>query len=333
MKRKQLLQFWLRHVLLSSRQRNGGFTLVELLIVAIVGSLIITGLMTLVVQLMTTDRAEEIRMETNREMQLALDYMSTELREAVYVYTGDCLANAGDCTGGGANSRAIGNPNTGILPAGIRGPNDVPVLVFWKQEPFPDALRTACANAPANNPLQIGGQAVACTAGSSYALVVYSLSTDNPNNTWEGGARIKRYILEEYRDDGGFQLTPGYINPSRQNNNFSDWPYGGTAVGGNAATPVLVDYVDGTGGQEASCPPGYDMTPDDVALGAAGGVPGNLRSFYACVSRPREGQYQEVLVFLQGNVEGRGNGGVNPQDGRLSTLQTRVFTRGVINAR
>jgi len=325
---KRLLQFWLRQLLLASRQSSRGFTLAELLIVSIVGSLIITGLMTLTVQLLTTDRQEAVRLETNREMQLALDYMSTELREAVYVYTGDCLTNAGTCVG--VDSRAIGNPATAILPAGIAGANNVPVLAFWKQQTIPDVLKTACAAAPAATPLQVGGVAVPCTSGSSYALVVYALSTDNPGNTWEGGARIKRYVLQEFSQTG--QRNTGYINPATQANRFVAWPGAGAVTRATGVPPILVDFVNGIPGGVVSCPGGYNISPSPAAL-AGGGVPNTLRSFYACVSPFRDGQYQEVVVYLQGSVEGRGGGGVRPQDGRLSTLQTRVLTRGVLDAR
>jgi len=340
---KRLLQPWLRIWLKASRPSTRGFTLTELLVVAIVGSLIISGLLTLVVQLMTTDRHENVRLETNREMQLALDYMASEVKEAVYVYTGHCLMAQNDTDTNlacppGANpsegSNAIGNPNGGFFPnagaAAIASANEVPVLAFWKQQPLPQVVRDQCTNGTTLP--NIGGLPVPCTTASSYALVIYSLSTENAGGTWRGGARIKRYVLPEFTAAGA--RTAGYRTPEGVNTsiNFLSWPYAATVARAGGGSAVLVDFVDATATGTPACPGGYSMSPHPTALAAAGNVPNTLRSFYACITPPDQGRNQDVLIFLQGNIAGRING-IVPEHGQLTTLQTRVMTRGVLNAR
>ncbi|MBE9101402.1 prepilin-type N-terminal cleavage/methylation domain-containing protein [Vacuolonema iberomarrocanum] len=334
--KRHLLRFWLQRFRTTPRHRNAGFTLIELLIVTIVGSLIMLALLALINELLLTDRNESVRLETNREMQIALDYMAEEVREASYIYTGHCLAaqNEGapnealSCNG--ADVRAIGNPGSGILPEAIASADDIPVLAFWKQHPLPEALRNQCRNNPL---LQIDAIPVPCTIGSSYALVVYALSTENPGDIWRGGARIKRYMLTEF-NAAGTARTPGYANPTLNNNNFDEWPYapGVSVGGGNANAPVLVDFVDGTVDSDPSCPDGYSISPHPAALAAAGNVDNDLRSFYACISPPEAGRHQEAVIYLQGNIDGRVAGAFAPQDGALTVLQTRVMARGVFEA-
>ena len=328
--KRHLLRFWLQRFRTAPRSRNSGFTLIELLIVTVVGSLIMLALLALINELLLTDRNESVRLETNREMQLAMDYMAEEVREASYIYTGHCLmardepANA-DLSCNQPGVQAIGNPGSGILPNAIASANDIPVLAFWKQHPLPEPLRNQCR---ANPTLQIDGAPVPCTVGSSYALVVYALSTDNPGGIWRGGARVKRYILTEFNAAGNAR-TQGYVNPTGNGNNFLGWPYAAVAVGGpNANAPALVDFVDGTATGTPSCPDGYSISPHPDALAAVG----NLRSFYACISPGREGRHQEAVIYLQGNIAGRVGGALAPRDGALTVLQTRVMARGVFDA-
>jgi hypothetical protein len=269
-------------------------------------------------------------------MQLALDYMAEEVREASYIYTGHCLMARNEPADAGLSCNdpavlAIGNPGSGILPNAIAGANDIPVLAFWKQHPIPEPLKNQCSGNPL---LQIGGTAVPCTVGSSYALVVYALSTDNPGGIWRGGGRIKRYMLTEF-NAAGTARTPGYVNPTGNGNNFVGWPYtAGLAVDPNANAPALVDFVDGTAtpNPPPSCPDGYSISPHPDALAAAGNINNNLRSFYACISPNMEGRYQEAVIYLQGNIAGRVGGALAPRDGALTVLQTRVMARGVFDA-
>lgn len=363
--------FWFRFkkaVLKSRQQRFQGFTLLELLVVTAIAGIIVSGLTYIVVQMMSADQREASRSDTQREMQMALDYMSAELREAIYVYPGkylECgprLAIDGSCT----------ESFTKFLPTAVNQ-NSVPVLAFWKQQPFPDAVKARCALAAQNG--------VACLAGQSYALVVYSLrkneAADNPR--WQGKARITRYVLSQFDSNGN--LNAGYVDPSAAGTDFTTWPYGKNETTGaftnlQTATPTgnadtLVDFVGfnfGDAGlatqigQTGSCPDLPSANPTDPNVEEYQIAPSNnmltgafagARSFYACVAAPtrqvKEGavtkdlpdptRYRDVILFLRGSAAGRpgissdeAGGGFlksnNPDI--LPTLQTRVLSRSVL---
>jgi prepilin-type N-terminal cleavage/methylation domain-containing protein len=330
-------RFWFS----SRTNQSKGFTLLELLVVTIIAGGIVSGLMYIVVDLMKVDQREASKNETQREMQLSLDYISTELRDAVYVYDG---ATIGVDTVN-APPRRNGQSLLDFLPPALTASNNVPVIAFWKQEPFPPAIKAACA---AGNDLG----STNCANGSSYALIVYSLNQDNPSTSvWKGKARISRYALTEFNALGA--RTPGYVNPAASNNNFESWPYGADATGlvnlqaaaggrpGNAVQPsVLTDFVDNTAvlpnnaGQVGVCPndpstpiADYTITPPATVLSASGMA--NIRSFYACVStRPALGNAQDVILYVRGNVFGRpGNFG---ETSFLPALETRILSRGVL---
>jgi prepilin-type N-terminal cleavage/methylation domain-containing protein len=340
-----------------ANQAQQGFTLPELLVVMAISSSIIAGLMLIVVQLMDFDQREAARSETQREMQMALDYMSSELREAVYVYSGDQLRRLA---------------SGGHLPSSLTS-STMPVIAFWKHHPFPDTVKTYC-RVNANNPAVLQG--INCEAGTSYALVVYSLRADLPSNDesiWSGEARIVRYSLTEFKSSSSNnipEVNQGYVNPAIFSN-FDFWPFdkpagdtgrknlqsdnlatiylfqSGRPTGrptASGATAVLVDFVgDQRTAQTASCPTGYAISPSNAAVDAAAGRLKKARSFYACV-RPRVtegpipglglGQNQEVLLFVQGSLRGRP--AYNTTIGSLSrdqvsVLETRVLVRGVLN--
>ncbi|MBD3883781.1 type II secretion system protein [Phormidium tenue FACHB-886] len=348
----------LRQALLPSRQASSkGFTLLELLVVMLIASSIIAGLMYIVVELMGTDQRESSRSETQREMQMALDYMSTELREAVFVYSAanlECAGPAGNC-----------QPLTNYLPTSLSN-NSVPILAFWKQEPFPNQVPAGSVRARCFGATSTAPPGVSCLTGHSYALVVYSLSKNNSNIWSARNARITRYILKQFNSDGN--LTPGYVNPGAYTNTpFSTWPIFKNDVGVDTnfqterpdGPPVtLVDFVDaqpqpraaGSGGgvsEEYACPNAnptdptsytYALTPSLRTLESAGFA--KVRSFYACVSitpglpvaqqivNPSENQ--EIILHLQGNANGRP--GIF-RDELLSALETRVLSRGVLTKR
>lgn len=75
----------------SKNSETAGFTLIELLVAIVIASLIIVVLLSLVVEILQIDHRQAARDETQQEMQRALNFISEELREAVYVYDGNCL--------------------------------------------------------------------------------------------------------------------------------------------------------------------------------------------------------------------------------------------------
>lgn len=345
-----------------------GFTLTELLIVVIIGGLIVSTLMALVVQLVSTEQRESARTETQREMQLALDYVASDLRQAVYVYDGSPHPVAA------ANS----TPSyLKFLPTKYQdGNNYRPVLAFWKPTP----VDPSTAGIPAySQPTDTGGcnGAYAETNAKrrecnnlwlqrrTYSLVVYfevpRKAATNPNDIWKGQSRIERYELSKYSNISNFTRNVGYVDPGELGaGGFASWPYSGTtncqAADCGASTPAagtptnatgsvatLIDFVDtsqvlGTRGDKVraqerdSCPTSYLIQP---ATNANYPDP----SFFMCIrdSRPAavvgasdvvSNDVQDIQIYLRGNAGGQGR---LAGDIPLSSMETRLTMRGVID--
>jgi prepilin-type N-terminal cleavage/methylation domain-containing protein len=295
---------------------QAGFTLLELLIVTVIGGGLISGLMFIVIELLGTDRRESALTETQREMQLAMNYISDELREAVYVYTGEGLDGL------------IDRAQLGYLEAN----GSTPVIGFWKQEPFPEQVRNACNSSGVNS----------CFNAHSYALIIYSLQVGNdPNNIWQGEARVTRFAMTEYPQTG---TTPnsGYVNPAKYKNNFATWPTDPAPKPPDSYSvpndnrAVLVDFVSVERLEPLTSDPGDDLCPnpsDDPLTYKISPVNEPSRTFYACVRADSDVSVQdEVILYLQGNATGRpGVGGQVYRNSILPALETRVLTRGVLD--
>lgn len=283
----------------SQKRKSAGFTLIELLVSMVIASIVTSGLMYLVVQLLENNQQDSAKTKNSQEMQSALDFIGSELREAVYVYDGACLQGNGlpqtdskYCPG--LVNHIINNPD-----------NSAPILAFWKLDPLPDFFKEPCKLDTASD---------FCAAGRTYTLVVYYLRKNEETDTekWQGKARITRYELPQYTSDG--TAVTGYVNPDQTGVDFRIWPYrrnpGGTLLLLQAGKPianpsnpaVLVDFVDDTVEEEVSCPDPdkYQLTPSTAPFKKP--IKG-VRSFYACV-RNNPGFNQDTIVFLRGNALG-----------------------------
>ena len=304
-----------------NKTKDKGFTLIELLIVVLIAGGIISGLMFMVVELLTADQKEASKNQTQQEMQMAMDYISAELREAVYVYDQNCLSNT-----------ANGSPGDedycpGLykhLPADLTDADTTPILAFWKQEQLPTAVRDACG----------GGSAIPdtpCIAGHAYSLVVYSTDTSE-DDTWEGKSRITRYALDKYKVSGSsYSETSGFVDPGAYSNVFRSWPYyqgigdsnpvnkqNGTLEQGTE--DVLVDFVDSTA-QTDLCDPGNDSYEVSTA--------GTVTGFYGCVSSDDStDNNRDIILSLKGNAAGRP--AISGDASFLPTLETHVLSRPVL---
>jgi prepilin-type N-terminal cleavage/methylation domain-containing protein len=327
-----------------SRSLTRGFTLTEILVAAIIGALIVSGLLGVMVELLTSDAREAARSETQREMQLALDYISTDLREAVYVYDGDCMAKVASES---SNAELV-NEKCSDLFTYMRVPEDsTPVLAFWKLEELPDAVKRQCAS------IDIDEEgAPPCVSGRAYTLVVYYLTKNNDDPTWAGKARIQRFTLPRYNNQG-LEVT-GYVDPV--SSGFEAWPVvDGTPQGGTSnlsGLVTLVDFVDSRpmseieelneeGTASVDCPDKYAKTPSDATLDRFGFT--GVRNFYACIRIPDplleqdpsaseevSSFNQKVILFIRGNAAGKpGIQSVN--EGFMPAIQTQVLNRGVAN--
>lgn len=331
-------------------KRNfSGFTLIELIASVAIATVVISGLMSLVVQLLSTNQQEAGQTQTQNDMQLALDYISADLREAVYVYSGECLRATGQ---GSRSATAFSSDFCPGVVNHIKTPpaNSVPILAFWKLDSLPDFFLT-----PSQCGSAIPPAGVPCTSGRTYTLVVYFLrknvASDVPK--WYGQARLLRYELPNYKKDG--TANTNYFSPETTGVGFRKWPYQfqnglvsnlQTARPNNDNADPLVDFVDATPikstvADTTNCPLNttqdiYSLSPD-----VATAVPfNNVRSFYACVKVNRTTDTsgvvvddgasinQDVIVFLRGNSEGRVQAGTVKT---RPTLSAQVLRRSILN--
>lgn len=320
--------FLLREILKSldtSRQKSAlGYTLVELLVIVVSATIVITSLLVFVVNLLQYNERELSRTETQREMEIALDFISEELREAVHIYTGAELDDRTEINGVADNLN---------LAEGLE-----PILVFWKPDNFDRADLPNCETlADAEDQQECRGLAIALR---TYTLVVYTHDT-NPADTWSGRSQIRRFELTKYQDEDGdgdldeLARSDGYVDPvANDESSFQNWPFNAngdnlqdpgppTINRNNATNPVLVDFVDASDATLATpnCEAGYGRTPSSDTNNA----------FYACV-RDVGGPdlNQDVFIYLRGNPLGRTAYSRRDYSAPLPTLQTQVITRGVI---
>ncbi len=344
------------HCKLQTTGARSGFTLLELLVALIIGAIITTLVLGFTVQLMTNNQREASRSDTQREVQAAIDYINRDVREAVYVYDGECLRNTGSKSAGSEVN--LGNPCPGILrflPTELNSATNLPVLAFWRLDPLPQAVLNACS-ANARDIVTNRASAFAtlpCSARKMYTLVVYSLNQGNPG-TWRGRSRITRYTLPQFTEGGGTNPTPGWFSPLVTG--FPTWPYNpvtqalpaGRAANVAGNNQILVDFIDdrttGTatagGTNTAVCPNVGGVAPAETPGGfytspaQTGGDPVatalSRRTFYACVRGGESATLnQEVIVRIQGNAAGQP--GLDRNNASIPiTMETRILTRGVL---
>ena len=159
-----------------------GFTLIELLVGMVLAFLVMAPMLGFMVNMLESDNSEQAKASTEQEVQSALDYISRDLQQAIYIYGSDAIANGGDL---GIREQ--------IPPAqGTTGCKDndtcEPILAFWRRQ-----LVETAENLTGVNPYV-------------YSLVVYYHITGNQgvdNSVWSKAARIGRF---EIRD--GVRLSP-----------------------------------------------------------------------------------------------------------------------------
>ncbi|MBW4521827.1 MAG: prepilin-type N-terminal cleavage/methylation domain-containing protein [Scytolyngbya sp. HA4215-MV1] len=360
--RPQKFRFALLQTLLRKGQTKG-FTLTELLVSIIISGIIVTGLLTLVVDLLGNDQRDSSRNETQREMQMAMDYIVQDLREAIYVYDGTRLAAT-------TNGSATINPLTQFIPDFSGQDGAKIVLAFWKPEPIPYQVggtslpytnNYCTATFPnANDPKQQECLDLQVSR-RTYTLVVYLQTTQTSSSPWQGQSRIIRYALRKYTNNGLTTLTrsTGYVDPITEvSGNFANWPYdtGNTnlqtsrPVASEWGSTVLVDFVAQPNDSLVPLPPipagnpANDDCPANVSTTTSGrdyvrstpaGQNASYRTFFACVRNPlTAGNNQDIFLSLRGSIWGRPgypNRSTRTVAGFLPVLQTQVLIRGVLS--
>ena len=336
----------------SKKNQTVGFTLIELLVGLLIASFIISALLSLVVNILQTDSRENARNETQQEMQMALNYMAGELREAVYVYDNNCMSTTVQGTAPTTTAIATVDYCPGLqnyLPTSLITTTQKPILAFWKPETIDDTGSNSLDTLGTCSGITDTAKNQDCLdlliKRRTYTLVVYLQSTTS-DSTWRGKSRIKRYALTKYGSTGitasNLTQSTGYVDPSETDStSFQMWPIkssDGTnlqaslpqASGANPA--VLVDFVDAPDatntGTVPGCDAGYIRNPTSSTTN---------NSFFACVrtavpasgsTAVASGVNQDVVIYLRGNANGKA--GVT-SDNYTPVLQTQVLLRGVIN--
>ncbi|MFB2922218.1 prepilin-type N-terminal cleavage/methylation domain-containing protein [Aerosakkonema funiforme] len=351
----KLFTFLLKHQRVRfGKIKTRGFTILELLVAVVISTFIVIALVDMVIDLLQTDRREYARAETQREMQMALDYMVNDLREAAYVYDNKQLNESRGSTGTvGALKNFLPQ-----FPAGME-----PILVFWKPEEVPyrrgqPDLNCGGSPTPECSQLQVRRR--------TFTLVAYLQAVNQPADRpqWKGISRIIRYQLRMYPETAFNSsppnlstMTPGYVEPLVNNVSFETWPVALDANGNPLPAPprpaddpnnrpVLVDFVDYPTGAPGTRRLDNLIGPADTRLQCPTGqaaIPpqGNLSgfdnpSFVACVSSAAgtgvagaspSPTNQNVILFLRGNPTGKAGVKVAP----LIAVKTQAVARGVID--
>ena len=336
---KRILSQWL---LPEKRKSSLGFTLMELLIAIVISSIVTSGLLYLVMELMQLDRREASIDQVEQDMSRAIDYIEKDLQDAIYVYT---------------------KPQrfTTLLQDDKNFPDkveDTPVLAFWRIDPIKsnkdptsneDELPTICD--PRHDDYdETDSRFEQCQSlrvrQATSTLVIYGQRINNDDSSnWSGQSRLTRYELTQYEDTEDLIIRPGRRDPENLSSreDFENWTPDEDPVG---LYWTLVDFVDSPttaldrsaslnrldlSDSESLCSnygPEYQVVPNAATSTTN-------TSFFACVRNPSASTNQDVIVFLRGstysgssmsaNVAGRGS--------TLPTLEARVRIKGIIDKR
>ncbi|MBF2004625.1 MAG: prepilin-type N-terminal cleavage/methylation domain-containing protein [Chlorogloeopsis fritschii C42_A2020_084] len=297
---KKTLQFILKSQIKSSKfiQKSGGFTLIELLVALVLAVLIITPLLGFMINVLGTDRQEQAKASSEQEIQTALNYISRDLQQAVYIY---------DAAGIEA------------IKYQLRYPNDaqkLPLLVFWKRELVSNVI--AAADNSKDDTFV-------------YSLVVYYLIKDS-KPTWSKAARIARWQIKDgvQATSGGVSCTgydakyvnadhcpsPGFAPFEEQFEEADSLEQGmnkwkkKASVNYTTDATVLIDHVDQSTDTatrpDATCPPDLPSAKPPITWSKIAPA-NNITGFYVCVDRANT----TAQVFIRGNALARIESDVN----------------------
>lgn len=295
-----LLQGWMKFS--TRKNRDHGFTLVELLIGLVMAFLVLTPLFGLMISIMNTDEKEQAKTTSEQELQTAIDFITRDLQQAVYIYDYQGVTN---------NYNTIA-ANSGIKDSLPTVAGGVPILVFWKQEVVSNVIPTTGTKKD---------------DASVYSLVAYYL-INSPSTIWSNTARIARWQIKDGvrspSDTSGVTCNPSYNTsikfvdadncPSPGFKPFdldmNQWQRSGSFTND---PQVLVDFIDQTPRDQTNVPnitpscaqddnqPGVTITPISSTT---------MTSFYACVSNyadpTNQGQViSTAQIFIRGNALAR----------------------------
>jgi len=299
---KSLLRLLLKNQHRQNRSKQAqtekGMTLVELLVGAIMAFLIITPMIGFVVDMLNTDRREQVKSNTEQDLQAAVDFIAQDLSQAIYIYDNKGIL-------------AVKNGTTGKFPAPTNG---TPILVFWKRQQIKNSV-------PINPTKGVPKDCDVAKCNDTYvlSLVAYYQFKDN-DVTWcqpSGGACPTRIARYEIRDGVRNPSTLAYYpegetrTGQRKDLAFKDLfdiskPTENVTTGTGFKDPeVLVNYIDHTTTGVPAPPdckttlgvtdppaPAPALTQADLLI-----ADGATNSFYACVDTSKN----IARVTIRGN--------------------------------
>ncbi|MGB3190317.1 MAG: hormogonium polysaccharide secretion pseudopilin HpsC [Limnoraphis sp.] len=288
-------------------QSVSGFTMIELLVGAILAVLIISPLMGFVVSILEDNKREEAKVASDQEVQAALNFIKEDLSQAVHIYDRTGVAALNDANG-------------------IQKINKTPILVFWKRKLVPDIL-------PVNG--------TDCTAGCNdtfvYSLVTYYV-TEEANATWSNQARIERVEISGAVSNPSVPANPYQpADPGYADFDPKDWNAWTKDQNQNLPpTDVLIDYIDASvdinpAPADADCQrilarstgsSNAQLISDQSLNGANGG---SSYGFYACVDTEKN--------IAQVNIRGNGLARIQPNNATYDPQKKANFPTGSVVVR
>ncbi|WP_293335464.1 hormogonium polysaccharide secretion pseudopilin HpsC [Microcoleus sp. CAWBG58] len=323
------MKILLRLLLKSQHQRKRfqqtktekGMTLIELLIGTVMAFLIITPMLSFVVDMLNTDRREQVKSNTEQDIQAAVDFIAQDLSQAIYIYDGKGI-----------------NAIKAQLPA--NDANKIPILVFWKRQQVKNAVPLSTGLKPNDCRIPgISGGTIDCNDTYVRSLVAYyQIKETDPKSIWcqpsgnDCPKRIARYEIRDglknpyatgtmppYYTDTDIDARPSLKQDAAFNTDFkfSDPTKDVTKVAGlpDAAqnSQVLVNYIDHSPKTIAldECQQALGNPETQIGLAAAQKVAEDtlkvtdpdktINSFYACVDTSRN----LARVTIRGNSQRR----------------------------
>ncbi|MEH2240647.1 hormogonium polysaccharide secretion pseudopilin HpsC [Nostoc sp.] len=285
------------------QNKNNGFTLIELLVAMILAFLVITPLLGFMISVLNTDGQEQAKANSEQEIKAALDYITRDLQQAIYIYDATGIS----CLTGTADTSTCPNASGNQL-ASSTTTDRVPVLVFWKREFSKEAVQSTNT-----------AGVVQKDDSFVYSLVAYYLIKDT-NSNWSQAARIARWEIkdgiinssgstctgftEKYSlcPDKGFKVfdlsQKGITLQVKMNSWTNSLAVGDTY---SQVPVVLVDFIDQTtiaqGAPAVTCSTGFTQIP-----AAATSI---ITGFYTCVNSVGTDNRSAAEVYLRGNAQAR----------------------------
>jgi hypothetical protein len=298
--------------------------------------LILTPMLAFVVDMLNTDRREQLKANTEQDIQAALDFIAQDLSQAIYIYDNNTLNTAAP----GATAVKDQLPTV---------PDGTPILVFWKRHQIRNAVSV-------NTVTRV--QPKLCTPNTCNDTYVRSLvayyQVRDTQPIWcqplgpDCPTRIARVEIKEgVRNPGSANPNQPYYNknqvkPGQEvsdgfNPNFDFSQPRLNVTQGSLFPPseVLVNYIDHTPLPSTVPPPTglqcqtlLGVTPP-TAPGAPAFDPNDLlitdgssHSFYACVDTSRN----LARVTIRGNSLRR----LQPDNANYDPKKSAFFPTGSV---